>query len=439
MFAFLFLKPILSDLEECHDYQNKEISLTIGDKQNTFSAAYLINNCQLTLTGEEYSATGSPQVAFLVANGGYLKLSKAVVKKTGSPSDANDDKYNFYGLNSVIVVVGDGSKAELEEVTIQSEADGANALFATNKGYISAKTITITSTQDSSRGLDSTYDGIIEAVGINIHTQKAHCASLATDRSEGTIIVTGIEENNMNILSTAGEGSPCIYSTGNITVKNVIGTSESSEAIVIEGKNSVTLIGSQISGKKTAGVMLYQSMSGDADEGTSILTLQENSKIEILDETLPLFYITNTKSVININSPVSFKFDSKAFVLCGANRWGNTGKNGGQVTINVNNFAIEGDSFATASDSSITFNLDTASTYTGGIFGSVTFSGEGIASTTETAEISYSTQTSGDQPSGNESGERPPVPPSSGSGESAENAENSTSNGKYFYFSKKKN
>ena len=60
--------------------------------------------------------------------------------------------------------------------------------------------------------------GTITASDVTISSTGGSCATLDTDRGEGTVKCTGCT------LSTAGAGSPLIYSTGTITVSKKIGT-----------------------------------------------------------------------------------------------------------------------------------------------------------------------------------------------------------------------
>ena len=95
---------------------------------------------------------------------------------------------------------------------------------------------TITSTGSSSaRGLHATYGGIITATDVTISIIEGSCASLATDRGEGTVSCSDCT------LSTGGAGSPLIYSTGEITIISTTGTASAAQAVVVEGKNSATI------------------------------------------------------------------------------------------------------------------------------------------------------------------------------------------------------
>jgi hypothetical protein len=96
--------------------------------------------------------------------------------------------------------------------------------------------------------------------------------AIRTDRGGGTVTVAG------GCYTTSGLGSPAIYSTADITVSDATLVSNLSEGVCIEGKNSVTVNNSSLTANNTEmngnatfldTIMIYQSMSGDADSGTS--------------------------------------------------------------------------------------------------------------------------------------------------------------------------
>ena len=248
--------------------------------------------------------------------------------------------------------------------TITTAAKGANAICATNNGKVTISGTTITSTgSGSARGLHATYGGKIEANKVNISTKGGSCATLATDRGEGTVTCTECT------LSTAGAGSPLIYSTGDITISKTTGTATGAQAVVIEGKNTATIKESSnlkcnaMPNRKTVdqcGVMLYQSMSGDAASGTSTFNC-DKSTIEIQSSSsvyssAPMFFITNTQAKINLEE-CTFKYGSGVFLkAAGTSEWGSSGSNGGVVTLTLTNQDIEGD-IIVDSISSLTINL----------------------------------------------------------------------------------
>ena len=325
-----------------------------------------------TLT-DDYEATNSDESAILVKSGGNATIKGSTIKKTGDST--NTENSEFYGINAGVLVT-ENATATIKNAKISTSAKGSNAVFATgtdSKIYISNSTIT-TDGESSSRGLDATYGGYIEADNVTITTQGGSCATLATDRGEGTVIAKNSK------LETNGSGSPIIYSTGDISIEDTTGTANGSQMVVIEGKNSATITNSELeaSGKGNrkdvdqAGIMIYQSMSGDASVGTgnfssrnSTLTIQSDSDYY---KTAPMFFITNTDAIINLEN-TKLSYGSNILISAkGTFEWGNSGSNGGNLTFNATRQTLTGD-IVLDNLSTLDFNLKSSSSYKGTING----------------------------------------------------------------------
>ena len=305
-------------------------------------AAVEVSEESKTLSDQTISTDESDKSGVLAKNRAFLTLSNSVVNKTGDSS--NDGQSNFYGLNGALVANSNASIV-LQNVTVNSDADGSNAVFATGEdSKINAENLKIRTKKNSSRGLDATYGGKITAKNVDIETEGAHSAAFATDRGEGTIIVDG------GTARTKGEGSPVIYSTGNISVRNLEGVSEGSEIAVIEGKNSITLNKVKLIGgtknrrEEGSGIMLYQSMSGDANRGTSVFRANDSVLTSTSDGAF--FYITNTIAEIDLSS-TTLENESGLLLNVAGNTsergWGRRGCNGGILTFSSANQKLEGD------------------------------------------------------------------------------------------------
>ncbi|HAH62359.1 MAG TPA: hypothetical protein DCL73_09720, partial [Treponema sp.] len=262
------------------------------------------------------------QNVVLVLNGGELVLSGVVLSKTGDSPDPNQS--NFTGMNAA-ALASSGGRMTLENVQITSDADGANAVFASGgSSLITVTGLKIHTKGNSSRGLDATYDGTINASDVEITTEGAHSAAIATDRGEGIITVTGGK------VSTAGDGSPNIYSTGKITATGLTGNASGAEIAAVEGKNSIALDGCDLTGAGTHGIMLYQSFSGDAGTGTAVFTAKDSKLTSTSDG--PFFYITNTNAKAEL-SGCTLSYQSGTLVQVSGNDgqrgWGRQGSNGG--------------------------------------------------------------------------------------------------------------
>ena len=300
-----------------------------------------------TLSNETYSSSKSDESVILATNGGVLTLNQIIVSKQGDTT--NTENSEFYGINAAILAKFN-STVNINESEINSNSKGSNAVFATGENAkIYVKDTIINTSSDSSRGLDATYGGYIEADNVTITTQGRSSATLATDRGEGTVIASNSK------LSTNGSGSPVIYSTGDITLESSEGEASNSQMIVIEGKNSATVsnVTLNASGKgnrndaDNCGIMIYQSMSGDAGEGTGTLTatdsylkIQSDSKYY---SSAPFFFITNTTAIINLKNNTLEYGSNLLLKVAATNEWGNSGNNGGNVTLNASNQKLNGD------------------------------------------------------------------------------------------------
>ena len=334
-------------------------------QQKSSTNSYDYSNYSAKSTNENLSSktlestTKDESVVYVTKSG--ITIENSNLKKTSGDS-SNTENSEFYGVNAAILV--QGGEAAITGGTITTSAKGANAICATNKGTVTISGTKITSTASgSARGLHSTFGGKITASNVEISTKGGSCATLATDRGEGTVSCIGCK------LSTEGAGSPLIYSTGDISLSKSTGTATGAQMVVVEGKNIASVIENSelkcngIGNRNNVdkcGVMLYQSMSGDASSGTSVFNCK-NSKMEILSSSsvyssAPMFFITNTDSVINLES-CSFSYGSKIFLSAqGTSEWGNSGSNGGVVTLNLKNQNIEGD-FVVDIYSSVIINL----------------------------------------------------------------------------------
>lgn len=328
-----------------------------------------------TIKDKDYTSTESDENALLISGDVKATLTDIEVTKTGD-SDGGDAT-SFYGTNSAILAKG-GSTLTIKNAKITTNATGANGVFSyggsatTNNTNSDGTTVnisdsTITTTKDNSGGIMTTGGGTTNATNLTITTSGTSSAAVRTDRGGGTVTV------NKGTYTTDGKGSPTVYSTADVTVKNATLTSTKSEGIVIEGKNSVTLenvkltsTNNTLNGKSTTykNIFLYQSMSGDASDGTSSFT-SKNS--EIITNKGDTFYVTNTSSIINLtNNKITNKDTTGAFLRIQKDSWGSTGANGGYVTLNMTNQTVSG-GIIVDELSTLKMNITEKSSFTGSI------------------------------------------------------------------------
>lgn len=298
------------------------------------------------ISSGDYSSNEIDQNAILVNGEVDVTLSNITVTKTGDSNGG--DNTSFYGINSAILAKS-GANLTLKNINVFTDATGANGVFSyggsatTNNASSDGTVVTIrdsniTTTKDNSGGIMTTGGGIMNAYDLNISTSGISSAAIRTDRGGGTVNVDG------GTYKTTGAGSPTIYSTADISVSNASLISTASEGIVIEGKNNVTMnhctltdSNTKLNGQSTTykNIFLYQSMSGDAANGNSEFTAKDSSITTNYGDS---FYVTNTTATISLENNTIINHDSDGnFLRVQKDSWGNSGKNGGDVTLIMTN------------------------------------------------------------------------------------------------------
>lgn len=340
----------------------------------TYSAVKEITKNE-DITSGEYKSTNADENVISVSGDVESSLSSITISKTGD-SDGGDNT-SFYGNNSAIIAK-DGANVTIKNANITTDATGANGVFSyggsatTNNSNSDGTTVnisdsTITTSKDNSGGIMTTGGGIMNATNLTITTSGTSSAAIRSDRGGGTVTV------NKGIYKTTGKGSPAIYSTADITVKNATLISTASEGVVIEGKNSVTLesieltdTNNQLNGQSTTykNIFLYQSMSGDAADGEAVFTSKNSTIITNKGDS---FYVTNTIATINLENNKIVNNDSTGnFLRIQKDSWGNSGSNGGSVTLNLTNQEANGN-VVVDSISKLNMELSNGSTFKGTI------------------------------------------------------------------------
>ena len=312
---------------------------------NSSSNVTHTGNVTISSNTEESNKTYSSSVAeenALLVTGGTSTINTPTINKTGSPS-SHSDNYDFYGTNAA-VFVNSGATLNIKGGTITTDASYGNAVFAYSTGIINISDATINTTLNNSGGVMVAGGGTLTANNCNVKTQGNSSAAIRSDRGGGTLTV------NKGTYETNGIGSPVIYSTADIIVNDAILTANVSEGVVVEGKNSVSLnnVTMEVTNTKLnsnsetyKSIFIYQSMSGDADVGTSSF-ISKDSKI--INNKGDVIFVTNTSTEITLENNEIINNDSDGvFLKATTAKWGNSGSNGGNVTLNMINQKVSGD------------------------------------------------------------------------------------------------
>ena len=334
-------------------------------------------------SGQSYTSEGTDESAVLVSNGANVTLKDFTVNRTSEDSKGGDSS-SFYGVGASILVT-DGT-VDLKGGTITSDADGAAGAFAYDKGTVNISDTAITTTGNTAGGIHAAGGGTVNAENLTVHTSGESSAAIRSDRGGGTMRVKG------GSYTSSGTGSPAVYCTADIEVEDAKLTAENSEAVCIEGLNSLSLTNCDLSGHIQENeqndcdwtVILYQSMSGDSEVGNAVLNMTGGS---LTSENGGLFYTTNTESTFYLNNVnITPSSNNEFFLKCTGNAnkrgWGQSGANGADCSFTAENQKMEGD-VIWDSISNLKFKMTEGSILTGGFIQDESCAGNGGSGTAD--------------------------------------------------------
>ncbi len=334
-------------------------------------------------SGQSYTSEGTDESAVLVSNGANVTLKDFTVNRTSEDSKGGDSS-SFYGVGASILVT-DGT-VDLKGGTITSDADGAAGAFAYDKGTVNISDTAITTTGNTAGGIHAAGGGTVNAENLTVHTSGESSAAIRSDRGGGTMRVKG------GSYTSSGTGSPAVYCTADIEVEDAKLTAENSEAVCIEGLNSLSLTNCDLSGHIQENeqndcdwtVILYQSMSGDSEIGNAVFNMTGGS---LTSENGGLFYTTNTESTFYLNNVnITPSSNNEFFLKCTGNAnkrgWGQSGANGADCSFTAENQKMEGD-VVWDSISNLDFKMTNGSTLTGGFVQDESCAGNGGSGTAD--------------------------------------------------------
>lgn len=324
-----------------------------------------------TYSSTSYSSTGDDENALRVDGATVTLDSVTVDKSAGSSSNTEDG--DFYGQNAALLATN-GANVTIKNATVNSSAQNGNGIFSYGTGTtVNVSDSTITTTADNSGGIQTTGGGTTNATNLTVNTSGNSAAAIRSDRGGGTVVV------DKGTYTSNGYNSPAVYSTADVTVSNATLTENNSESLVIEGKNSIKLNNCDVSGNMSStegsssdenvhNVMIYQSMSGDAEVGTSEFDMTGGS---LTGNNGDMFYITNTHSIINLSNVDITNKDADAYLMrvtgnSAARGWGKAGANGAQVEFTASNQTLNGD-IAVDTVSTLNMTLTDSSDFAGTI------------------------------------------------------------------------
>lgn len=330
-----------------------------------------------TVSNETLTSTGTDENAALISSGANVTLDDVAVARESNSSTGGDNS-SFYGVGAAVLAT-DGT-AYVKNGSVTTDAAGGAGLFAYGDGTVYASGTTIKTQQDTSGGVHVAGGGTLYGWDLNVETNGESSAAIRSDRGGGTMRIDG------GTYVSNGVGSPAIYSTADVAASNAALTANGSEAVCIEGLNSIHLYNCDLTGNmsdldqndNTWTVILYQSMSGDSEVGNSTFQMDGGS---LTSENGGVFYTTNTESTITLNNvDINYNDDNEFFLQCTGNTnqrgWGQSGANGADCHFTGISQAMQGD-VIWDSISDLDFYLTEGSSLTGAIVDDESYAGEG--------------------------------------------------------------
>lgn len=330
-----------------------------------------------TVSNETIESTGTDENAALISSGANVTLDNDTITRTSADSQGGDNS-SFYGVGAAVLAT-DGT-AYVKDGSVTIDAAGGAGLFAYDDGTVYASGTTVKTTQDTSGGVHVAGGGTLYGWDLDVETNGESSAAIRSDRGGGTMVIDG-----GNYVSN-GVGSPAIYSTADIAVSNASLTANGSEAVCIEGLNSIHLYDCDLTGNmsdldqndNTWTVILYQSMSGDSEVGNSTFQMDGGS---LTSENGGVFYTTNTESTITLNNvDINYNDENEFFLQCTGNTnqrgWGQSGANGADCHFTGISQDMQGN-VIWDSISDLDFYLTDGSSLTGAVVDDESYAGEG--------------------------------------------------------------
>lgn len=333
--------------------KNMPIGIGVGGDNTNFGGSDTVTNGTAATTvseadsikGKTYQSSGDDENALRI-DGSTVELEGINVIKSGG-SSSNTENGDFYGQNAGLLALN-GATVTIKNAEVDTRAVNGNGVFSYGEGTIvNISDSTIKTTENNSGGIQTTGGGTMKAKKLTVETMGNSAAAIRSDRGGGTVEVEG------GSYTSNGTGSPAVYSTAEITVSDATLTANASEGVVVEGKNSVALKDCVVisnmentyngdEDENIHSIMIYQSMSGDADVGEADFSAEGGI---ITAKQGDMIYVTNTACTINLRN-VQIEMANDTLLRIEGNDssrgWGAKGENGGKVTMTAYDQILDG-------------------------------------------------------------------------------------------------
>lgn len=325
---------------------------------------------------ETFASTGTDENAIYI-HGADVTLNNAMVSRNSDDSTGGDNS-SFYGVGAALLNT-DGTTV-INGGTFTTDAAGAAGVFSYGDGVTYVSDARIKTQQDTSGGIHVAGGGTLYAWDLDVETNGQSSAAIRSDRGGGTMVVGG------GTYTSNGVGSPAVYCTADIAINDATLTANGSEAVCIEGLNTLNLYDCDLTGNMsddsqndcTWNVIVYQSMSGDSEVGNGTFNMTGGS---ITAKNGGMFYTTNTECTFYLSDvDITYADENDYFLRCTGNNnqrgWGTNGSNGSQCTFTADEQDMSGDVIYD-SISTLDFYMENGSILTGAVVDDETYAGNG--------------------------------------------------------------
>lgn len=291
-----------------------------------------------------YASVNGEENVIHVNNGATVTVKDSVITNDGE--GGGGDAASFYGVGASLFV-SDG-ELYVSDTEITGTTAGGTGVFGYDTGVAYVSNVTIrNSGRNAAGGIHVAGGGTLYAWDCDVITTGGSSAAIRSDRGSGTMVIDGgsyITEN----------GTGAVYCTADITIHDAYLYTGASEAVAIEGKNTVRLFDCDLTGNmqpielndnRVWNIIVYQSMSGDSSIGTSEYDMIGGS---LTCNAGPVILNTNTASYITFKDvDVSYSDETTYWLQVTGNSssrtWGTAGKNGADSTFSAYEQEMQGD------------------------------------------------------------------------------------------------
>lgn len=298
------------------------------------------------------SAGEEDQPVISVGNRGYLTLTNTQIS-SGSEA-ADEETSRTKGVNAAVLCSNSGS-AVVQGGIIATTGAGGHGVFSW--GTNSMATLTQTSIETSglaAHGVSCAQRGKVTVNSSKITVTGDYSHAAAADQAGGDLNLVG------SVLNASGQYGAALYSAGRANAAGCT-LNAAAETVVGEGKTTVSLTGSAISGTGSHTVLLYHSGDPAVQTGTTSFAMTSGTLNSGTDGAI---YVTNTKadvSLKNVTMPVA------ALDLLQVEENADYGQAGpADVKLTVSMSEVYG-TVRCGADSKVRMKVDLASAFTGAV------------------------------------------------------------------------